>query len=155
MTIVKELNNLAEKITGDNPKARTDAQAVKYISDNYSGGGGDSDSEPLVLDIVNAINAFYDNNEADTEYILTSAENAKVSEIKTALTSNPKQFIYLDCGDGQYMLANCYVNATNQLNISAMSNYYFQGTATIFFVSISDGAVYIGTREYTKQEVEI
>jgi len=50
MTIVKELNNLSEKVVGKNPKATTDAQAVKYIADNYTGGGG----EPYVLPIASA-----------------------------------------------------------------------------------------------------
>lgn len=42
MNIVKELNNLSEKVTGTNPKAKIDAEAVKYIADNYSGGGSDA-----------------------------------------------------------------------------------------------------------------
>lgn len=43
MTIVKELNELAERMTGTNPKATTDAMAMNYIEQNYSGGssGGD------------------------------------------------------------------------------------------------------------------
>lgn len=38
MTIVKELNELAKKMTGTNPKARTDAQALDYIEQHYQGG---------------------------------------------------------------------------------------------------------------------
>lgn len=38
MTIVKELNELAKKMTGVNPKAKTDAQALNYIEQNYNGG---------------------------------------------------------------------------------------------------------------------
>lgn len=38
MTIVKELNELAEKMTGVNPKATTDAQAMNYIEQHYQGG---------------------------------------------------------------------------------------------------------------------
>ena len=37
-TIVKELNELAEKMTGTNPRATTDAQAWDYIEQNYNGG---------------------------------------------------------------------------------------------------------------------
>ena len=36
MTIVKELNKLAEKITGTNPKATTDKKALDYIADYYA-----------------------------------------------------------------------------------------------------------------------
>ena len=50
MTIVKELNSLSEKVTGKNAKAFTDAQAVKFIADNYEGGG----SEPYVLPVASA-----------------------------------------------------------------------------------------------------
>lgn len=39
MTIVKELNDLAEKMTGVRPKATTDAQAMDYIEQHYTGGG--------------------------------------------------------------------------------------------------------------------
>ncbi len=38
MTIVKELNELAKKMTGVNPGARTDAQALDYIEQHYKGG---------------------------------------------------------------------------------------------------------------------
>ena len=37
-TIANELNDLAEKMTGINPHARTDAQAVDFIERNYNGG---------------------------------------------------------------------------------------------------------------------
>lgn len=40
MTIVKELNELAEKMTGTNPRATTDKQALDYIEQNYTQGGG-------------------------------------------------------------------------------------------------------------------
>lgn len=39
MTIVKELNNLSKVVTGKEGEATTDAQAVKFIADNYTGGG--------------------------------------------------------------------------------------------------------------------
>lgn len=37
---VDELNELAKKMTGTNPKARTDAEALNYIEQNYTPGGG-------------------------------------------------------------------------------------------------------------------
>ena len=36
---VDELNDLAEKMYGVNPKARTDAEALNYIEQHYTGGG--------------------------------------------------------------------------------------------------------------------
>lgn len=38
MTVVKELNELAKKMTGVNPGAKTDAQALNYIEQHYEGG---------------------------------------------------------------------------------------------------------------------
>lgn len=42
MSIVKELNELAEKMTGENPKNKTIGKALDYIEQNYSTGGGGS-----------------------------------------------------------------------------------------------------------------
>lgn len=50
MTIVKELNNLSKVVTGKEGKATTDAQAVKFIADNYEGGG----ETPYVLPTASA-----------------------------------------------------------------------------------------------------
>lgn len=150
MTIVKELNNLAEKMTGDNPKARTDAQAVKYISDNYSGGGSGGGSEPLVFNIENAVNAFYNASQADTEYILDTTESDEFLEIRTALLSNPNQLVYLDGGEGLYTLANSYTNEEYQLVLSATYNSYYQGVVSVVYIYIGDGSVWIASRDYTR-----
>lgn len=40
MSIVKELNELAEKITGENPKEKTIGKSLDYIEQNYTAGGG-------------------------------------------------------------------------------------------------------------------
>lgn len=40
MTIVKELNDLAEKMTGTNPNKKTIAKVLDYIEQNYTAGGG-------------------------------------------------------------------------------------------------------------------
>jgi len=48
MTIVKELNELAERMTGTNPKATTDAQAMNYIEQNYNGGGSGGGNANIV-----------------------------------------------------------------------------------------------------------
>lgn len=43
MSIVKELNELAERMTGENPKKKTIGKALDYIEQNYSTGGGGSE----------------------------------------------------------------------------------------------------------------
>ena len=45
MSKVKELNELAEKMTGKNPNAKTIGQALDYIEQNYTSGGGSSTDE--------------------------------------------------------------------------------------------------------------
>lgn len=42
MSIVKELNELAEKMTGENPKKKTIGNALDYIEQNYTSGSGSS-----------------------------------------------------------------------------------------------------------------
>lgn len=48
---VDELNELAYKMTGVNPKATTDAGALNYIEQNYQGGGSGGEVEEIILDI--------------------------------------------------------------------------------------------------------
>lgn len=42
MSIVKELNELAKKMTGENPKKKTIGNALDYIEQNYTSGSGSS-----------------------------------------------------------------------------------------------------------------
>ncbi len=42
MSIVKELNELAEKMTGENPKKKTIGKVLDYIEQNYTSGSGSS-----------------------------------------------------------------------------------------------------------------
>ena len=56
MTIVKELNDLAEKMTGTNPNKKTIAKVLDYIEQNYtagegSGSGGGSSANELRVDV--------------------------------------------------------------------------------------------------------
>ena len=51
MSIVKELNDLAEKMTGENPNKKTISKALDYIEQNYTsgGGGGSTGSDIFVI----------------------------------------------------------------------------------------------------------
>lgn len=50
---VDELNELAEKMTGTNPKANTTSEVLNYIEQNYSGGSGNSNIVVLEFDLEN------------------------------------------------------------------------------------------------------
>lgn len=157
MTIVKELNELAEKMTGTNPRATTDAQAMDFIEQHYqNGGGGDTPSgggsEPLVFDISNGVNAFYDNDEADTEYILTSAETNALGQISTSLTANPNQVVNLDAGEGQYIIATSVYNSNTQLTLSGEYVYMYTMDAhkvSVLYIYVADGSIKLMKREFT------
>lgn len=51
--VVNELNELAYKMTGTNPKATTDAGALNYIEQNYTGGG--SGGNELVIELPTSL----------------------------------------------------------------------------------------------------
>ena len=59
MSIVKELNDLAEKMTGENPKNKTIGKALDYIEQNYSTGGGGSGETTDVYYINYEIHFYY------------------------------------------------------------------------------------------------
>lgn len=62
MTIVNELNELAEKMTGVNPKATTDKQALDYIADYYAG----KDLKPITnSQAIKNIKDYYTNQQGD------------------------------------------------------------------------------------------
>lgn len=49
MNTVKELNELAEKMVGKNPGSRLDAEAIRFIKNNYEGGGGSTSSYDYII----------------------------------------------------------------------------------------------------------
>ena len=85
MTIVKELNDLSEKLTGVNAKATTDAMVIKYINDNYTGGN------KVEVDIDDAfIYRYYeDTSKIGIAMDITNEEDiAKLDKIKNAINNN-------------------------------------------------------------------
>jgi len=98
MTIVKELNNLSEKVTGKNAKAYTDAQAVKFIADNYEGGGAKT---PIVLDLTTQYNDYITERVPDSKtswgYEITpDSDLDKAIEAVYALTEPTDVYLKLD-----------------------------------------------------------
>lgn len=82
---VDELNELAEKITGTNPRATTTAQALNYIEQNYTGGGS---SEKYLFDITRLIDAFYDNELTETLLNMNEDEISEFDALLNAYDNN-------------------------------------------------------------------
>lgn len=83
MTIVKELNELAERMTGTNPKATTDAQAMNYIEQNYSGGSGGVGVVEIKFE-----NEFLDRIDESTNKITNEQDIATLNSMKEAILQN-------------------------------------------------------------------
>lgn len=119
-TIVNELNELAYKMTGVNPKATTDAGALNYIEQNYSGGGS-SGNEAIIIDISDLDGAYYDNDIEVTQdnypnvyaSINNAFEKAYIDENGKCENTN---FIIKD---GNYFSSvNVYNQTLNRTNMS-------------------------------------
>lgn len=84
MTIVKELNDLSEKLTGVNAKATTDAQAVKFINNNYTGSKVEVDLDDLFI-----YRYYGDPSKIGTQIEVTNEEDiSKLDKIKLAVNQN-------------------------------------------------------------------
>ena len=84
MTIVTQLNELAEKMTGTNPRATTDEMALDYIERNYSGGSGGGNE--LVIEIPSSIQVGYEQIIVSSE---STGDNLKLyNSIKQVLESD-------------------------------------------------------------------
>lgn len=105
---VDELNELAYKMTGTNPQARTDAQALNYIEQNYQGGGSNSNG-PLFIDVTELNDAFYDDRvditQNDYPNCYASVKNAfeKAHIDSETLKSEKTTFILNDGGVLDYL----------------------------------------------------
>lgn len=83
MTIVKELNDLAEKMTGTNPNKKTIAKVLDYIEQNYtadggSGSGGESSTNEFRIDLEYDGGDVLKTNWAEIEEFLNDTTSTKV-----------------------------------------------------------------------------
>lgn len=95
MTIVKELNELAKKMTGTNPKARTDAQALDYIEQNFSGGGsGGGSVKTFTLPTTFLLSYFADPTKYGQDIDITDeSEIALYEQIRQAFEEDDNQLV--------------------------------------------------------------
>lgn len=102
MTVVKELNELAKKMTGVNPKAKTDQQALNYIEQNYS--GGDTPTPQSKFDYIIPIGIDFSELSSGDEITNTNVIEV-LNDIKDFMSSELKPIIvglhYYDI-DGNY-----------------------------------------------------
>ena len=81
MTIVTQLNELAEKMTGTNPKATTDEVALDFIERNYNGGGsGGGNTEIIEIDDINWEYGASIEDEAKIQQVIALRERIKNGE---------------------------------------------------------------------------
>lgn len=80
MGILKQVNKLAEKITGTNPKKREIAKALDYIEQNYTAGGGGSSAESDVFVVTGTVENPRDPLTLDKNFdeILNAYESGKI-----------------------------------------------------------------------------
>lgn len=82
---VDELNQLAKKMTGTNPKAKTDAQALNFIEQNYTSGGNSkvkyaTMNESMELNCTpNDVEQWLEETNNELQIIVKSIQNGTVS----------------------------------------------------------------------------
>ena len=126
MNTVKELNKLAEKMVGENPKSRLDAEAIKYIQDNYEGGGSSSSK----FDYIITFNTVFTADENEHE-ITDSSILAVLNAIKN---DNSKYETPLNIG-------LIYITAQNNRRFSICTEYGNYGTDLNMRFTINDNSL--------------
>lgn len=99
--VVNELNELAYKMTGVNPKATTDAGALNYIEQNYQGGGSSGGAKTHIFDFdelwqhiepphsIGPSVSYQLSEMVSDEWISQEKANAIISEFKSIDKNNP------------------------------------------------------------------
>ena len=129
MTVVKELNELAYKMTGVNPKAKTDQQALNYIEQHYQG-GQPSPTPTSKFDYV--IPLFY----LDFVEELSTIEDTNVINVLNEISEEVKDelkplrigmFLHdLDTDDEYFLNANYRRNYENKLELFSSLGIYYE-----------------------------
>lgn len=150
MTIVKELNELAKKMTGTNPKATTDAQAMDFIEQNYQNDGGNEIDLYIDLNFINR----YISGAISGNYITIENEEdlAKAQAIESAVNKNNKTKVNIHF-DNQGSVYNFYgmVSTIDGKFDSLTIEYKDTSTSTNVLMTIisSNGQLMVGTNIYS------
>lgn len=128
-SIVKQLNKLALKQTGLNPKEKTIAKALKHFVDSYGGvtpgssmWGTISGSIENQTDLINKINAMINNELANFEHL-----DYEIVDVLPTIGEAGKRYLIKDTTDNRY---EEYIYINNQWNDIGSSddvnlnNYY-------------------------------
>lgn len=137
MTIVKELNELAEKIIGENPRATTDAQAMNYIEQNYNGGsssGGNVVEKDIPTDFVQRY--LSDPTKFNQQVTITNSDDLEfLSELENEVKSTNKAVVKLGL-NGEYHYAD-YLIGENTFSVSITSFYTIMSNDILLRISVS------------------
>ena len=127
MTVVKELNELAYKMTGKNPRAKTDQQALNYIEQNYK--GGDTPSPSNIKNYFIDFDNFYLWSES-TSYrgdITDSEIVGQLNEIANNIKNGEIADVYIK-----------YNTGSSEIYAHTVRVEYYSGTVYLVFVVTFD-----------------
>ena len=142
MTIVKELNDLAEKMTGTNPNKKTIAKVLDYIEQNYTAGGGSSSggesSAESDIFIVNGSTSDGQNYTIDKTY----------QEISEAYSQN--KLLLLSTQSFKVFLNYTYDETSNSFVFNGKDLLVYENSLIVLSMKItSDNALTLTNLAYT------
>lgn len=136
MSIVKELNELAEKITGENPKEKTIGKSLDYIEQNYTDGGGSSAESDFF--IVNGTTNDGQNYTIDKTY----------QEISEAYSQN--KLLLLSTQSFKVFLNYTYDETSNSFVFNGKDFLVYENSLIVLSMKItSDNALTLTNLAYT------
>lgn len=154
MTIVKELNELAERMTGTNPKATTDAQAMNYIEQNYNGGGSSGGNANIVdIDLGTEFLQRYFVDPTNYGKIISITNEEDLALLREMISyadqySNTIFRILVNFGGMQQMVYGLPVISYGTLTGIDFSGFMMGDNVTMFYAHIEGGPTNFAIRPY-------
>lgn len=136
MTIVKELNDLAEKMTGENPNKKTISKVLDYIEQNYTSGGGGSSTGSDVFIVTGTDNGG------------TYTIDKTFQELVGAYTEG-KPMVYIDATGSTFLNVNIIQGEIIGFTGSIINIDSFTSTMKVKIMSIRDGMIFADSKNYS------
>lgn len=136
MSVVKELNELGEKLTGTNPKKKVIGEAIDYIEQNYTSGGGGSSTESDVFVVTGTDNGG------------TYTIDKTFQELVGAYTEG-KPMVYIDATGSTFLNVNMMQGEIIGFAGSIINIDPFTSTMKVKIMSIGDGMIFTDSKNYS------